>query len=545
MLKLITLLIIDDSPEDREAYKRLLSSADFVEYHFKECDCGEDCLAFLQNESVDCVLLDYNLPDMDGIEILEKLAEQEGSDTPVIFLTGQGNETIAVQAMKNGATDYLVKTDINGKLLNRSIHYAIDKKDSDQKLRHYVLELEKANTQILKQQKAVIEEERLKVILQMAGATAHEMNQPLMTMLGSIELLYMKQEVPDSIKKYMTRIWESGNRISSIVKKIQAVKYHDTQTYAGGREIIKLDRTLNLLVVENNDVDSDILMRVLSEIDGVKANRLSDIDQACQLSTSADLIITNYMLPSGTGVDLLKRLEEKGANIPVIIVSTAGSETIASEVIQAGAYDHLPKAQLNVSSLNRAIHNALDKHRLKNEAVAAVKKMAEMSTTDALTGLFNRRYFHDALKNEISRSHSCGSDFAIFIANLDHFKIINDTHGHSAGDRVLKETALILKNCLRQGDIPCRYGGEEMAVIMPNTSGHQGITIGERFRKALSEKPIIWKGTPIRVKTSIGIAAFRKQSNESPELLIQKADQALYKAKSQGRNRVCAENCHL
>lgn len=243
MPETIKLIIIDDSPEDRELYKRQLSSIDSVEYHFQEFDCGQDCLMFLQNQTVDCVLLDYNLPDMDGIEILQLLAEQDRFDIPVIFLTGQGNETIAVQAMKSGATDYLLKTDINGELLNRSIHYAIDKKLSEQKLRHYVYELEKANKQILKQQKAVIEEERLKVILQMAGATAHEMNQPLMTLLGSIELLSMNQDMSDAVKKNVMRIQEAGNRISSIVQKIQTIRQDETQPYAGDEKIIKLDQT--------------------------------------------------------------------------------------------------------------------------------------------------------------------------------------------------------------------------------------------------------------------------------------------------------------
>lgn len=541
MSERIKLLIIDDSPEDRLTYKRLLSSAETVAYDFMECDSGEEGLAFFGNKEADCVLLDYNLPDMDGIEVLELLAGKDGFHIPVIFLTGQGNETIAVKAMKSGASDYLVKTSINSELLNRSIHYAIGKKDSEQRLRYHVCELKKANQQILEQQKAVIEEERLKVILQMAGATAHEMNQPLMTMLGSIELLSMEKGVSEATKKNITRIRESGKRISNIVKQIQTLRHYETRSYAGGEKIINLDKRLNLIVFEDNDNDNDfeILMSVLTELDGINVKRMKDISEIPRISATTDLIILDCLLPSGTGLDFLNGLKKQGVDVPVIMVTGVGDEIIASKTIQAGAYDFLPKSRLNSNSLNRAIRNTLEKHRLKKDAAAAVSKMAEMSTTDELTGLFNRRYFKDVLKNEISRAQRSESEFTLFLADLDHFKIINDSYGHLAGDIVLKETALILKTCLRQGDIPCRYGGEELVVILPNTSAKQGKVMCERFRKTLCENSVDFEGIAVRVTASIGVAAFTKQSKDTFDSLIQKTDQALYKAKSRGRNQVC------
>ncbi len=544
MSEKIKLLIIDDSPEDREIYKRMLKSVGSDIYQFIEFDCGEDGLDYLGSETTDCVLLDYNIPDIDGMEILETLAKQESFNTPVIFLTGQGNEKVAVQAMKSGATDYLVKTDINSELLNRSIQYAIDKKDSEQKLRHYVLELEKANQQILEQQKTLIEEERLKVVLQMAGATAHEMNQPLMIMLGSIELLKIDQSVSDGVKKHITRIQDAGNRISNIVKKIQTIRQYDTEAYAGGEEIIKFDQALNLLIIEDNDNDFEELMKALSELDDIQVNRMKDISKASNLPENVDIILLDYMLPSGTGLDFLNDLEKHGVDIPVIVITGAGNEILASQSIEAGAYDYLPKSRLNKDILIRAIQNALEKHRLIKDASAAVTKMAEMSITDELTGLFNRRYFHDVLKSEISRTQRYGYEFTVFIADIDHLEYVNETYGQPAGDLILKETAMILKSCLRQVDTSCRYGGEELAVILSNTPVQQAMEMCERFRKTIADKSVDWNGSPIRGTISIGVTSFEKQSGVSFESLIQKANAALCEAKSGGRNRVCADSGH-
>lgn len=382
MPECIKLLIIDDSPEDRMIYKRLLSSAGSFIYEFMECDSGEEGLALIEERKADCVLLDYNLPDMDGIEVLELLADQEGFHTPVIFLTGQGNEMIAVRAMKSGASDYLVKTSINSDLLKRSIHYVIGKKDSEQKLRHHVRELKKANKQILEQQKAVIEEERLKVILQMAGATAHEMNQPLMNLLGSIELLSMEEGVSGNIKKHIIRIRQSGSRISNIVKKIQTLRHYETRSYAGGEKIIKLDKSLNLIVVEDNDTDFKKLADALAELDGIHVKRMKDINEIPRIPEMTDLLILDYILPSGTGLDFLNELEKHGLDIPVIMVTGTGDEIIASKTIQAGAYDYLPKSRLNSKSLNRAIRNTLEKHRLKKEVAAAVRFMHDNADKD-------------------------------------------------------------------------------------------------------------------------------------------------------------------
>ncbi len=241
----LTILIIDDSEEDRETYKRYLANLSDTSVHYLESDTGDEGLEILSTEmNIDGVLLDYHLPDIDGIEILSELSENKNFAVPVIFLTGQGSENVAVQAMKAGAVDYLVKSGITQDLLCRTVQYAIEKKATDAKLKTYVQELENANRIIVEQQKSIIEEERLKVILQMAGATAHELNQPLMVLLNGIELMCLDQNIPEKQVKYMKLVQEAAERIADIVRKIQTIRNYETQSYAGSSEIVKIDQAL-------------------------------------------------------------------------------------------------------------------------------------------------------------------------------------------------------------------------------------------------------------------------------------------------------------
>ena len=154
----------------------------------------------------------------------------------------------------------------------------------------------------------------------------------------------------------------------------------------------------------------------------------------------------------------------------MVVITGQGDELIASRIIQAGAYDYLPKAKVSGKALLRIISNALEKAGLKREMRMAQQKLAEMSVRDELTGMFNRRYFREALEREVSGAQRYGHGLALCMIDLDHFKRVNDTHGHLCGDRVLHEFGRLLNDTIRKYDVGCRYGGEEFAVILPDTS---------------------------------------------------------------------------
>jgi diguanylate cyclase (GGDEF)-like protein len=163
-----------------------------------------------------------------------------------------------------------------------------------------------------------------------------------------------------------------------------------------------------------------------------------------------------------------------------------------------------------------------------------------LTITDSLTQLFNRRYFLLKLNEEFLRSKKYSYNFSFLMIDIDHFKELNDKYGHLAGDAILRESANIIKENIRQVDFMGRYGGEELSVILTETAKAQALQVAERIRLAVEAKRFFVYDEELRVTISIGIASFPQDSSETPTI-IEKADQSLYLAKESGRNKVvCA-----
>ena len=166
-------------------------------------------------------------------------------------------------------------------------------------------------------------------------------------------------------------------------------------------------------------------------------------------------------------------------------------------------------------------------------------KVLQYATLDALTNLNNRRQFEVRLKQEIAITKRQKNPLCAMMIDIDFFKKVNDTYGHASGDAVLRTVASIIKEHLRESDIPSRYGGEEFAVLLPYTHIEEAKIVGERLRKAVEETPIPIDKKNINVTISMGLAEFNV--NETGEELFKRADSALYEAKEGGRNRVCVD----
>ncbi|MEO6896163.1 MAG: GGDEF domain-containing protein [Caldimonas sp.] len=173
---------------------------------------------------------------------------------------------------------------------------------------------------------------------------------------------------------------------------------------------------------------------------------------------------------------------------------------------------------------------------------AVIDGLCELSSRDPLTGLANRRQFELTLASEVDRVARAGEPALVLMIDIDHFKRVNDAHGHQAGDGVLKAVALALRDCIRPMDTVARFGGEEFAMILPNCPPSFGMMVAERIRTHVNSRVIgIAPGQSVSVSVSIG-GAFAPQWVRSSSLLwVERADQQLYRAKSEGRNRACLE----
>ncbi len=165
--------------------------------------------------------------------------------------------------------------------------------------------------------------------------------------------------------------------------------------------------------------------------------------------------------------------------------------------------------------------------------------LRDLARIDELTGLFNFRFLKNALEGEMERTRRTGLSTGLIMVDLDNFKRINDTYGHENGNLALKETARIWESTIRKIDIPCRYGGEEFVIILPNTKIHDVIRTAERLRTGLASAPFHFNTENVRLTASFGVDAYRGDENLTAETFIHRVDMFVLEAKEKGRNRVC------
>ncbi|MEX0892365.1 MAG: diguanylate cyclase [Gemmatimonadota bacterium] len=253
-----------------------------------------------------------------------------------------------------------------------------------------------------------------------------------------------------------------------------------------------------------------------------------------------DLILLDVMLPDIDGYEISRRIKgnESLGYIPIILVTARDSTQDKVMGLDAGADDYLTKP-INFPELEARVRSMLRIKRLQDELEEKNEELERLSISDGLTGLFNHRHIHGLLAEEFERAERGNHPLTVAMFDLDHFKGINDTHGHQAGDRVLEQMADILRESAREIDRMGRYGGEEFMVLLPDTDLEEGATFVERIRKRIADGSFtIGDDQTINITISAGVATYPHETVRSPEALVRMADNALYAAKEGGRDRV-------
>lgn len=300
---------------------------------------------------------------------------------------------------------------------------------------------------------------------------------------------------------------------------------------------------MNILIADDDSVSRRLLQRTLENW-GHTVHVAADGEEAWTLyqQNRARLVITDWVMPALDGPGLCERIStaQQGGHDPayVIMLTSRDSTNDLAAGLGAGANDFIAKP-FHAEELRARLRNGERILALQSELIEAHEQMRRLAMTDPLTQMLNRRAMLDALRRDEDRMRRERRPLAVVMVDLDHFKAINDRHGHAAGDVALRTVGQSLEACVRGGDYVGRWGGEEFLVALPGADPIQCAEVAERCRSSIAAQKIpLDDGEVMRLTASFGSASTEGSDRNELMTLIENADKALYWAKEAGRNRV-------
>lgn len=284
-----------------------------------------------------------------------------------------------------------------------------------------------------------------------------------------------------------------------------------------------------ILIVDDEEVMRNLLCDILKDA-GYKVEAVSCGGEAIEKVQQGrfSIVVTDLKMPGMNGIEVVGKLKAINPGICIIVITAYPSLESVIGAMREGAYDYIIKP-FNIEELRLVIQRAVERQHLLHEA-GQKEFYEELSILDGLTGAYNHRYFQEVLSREVERARRYRHSICFLMIDIDDFKKYNDTHGHLAGDKLLREFAQFFIRVIRGTDTIFRYGGEEFAIIYPETPKQGGIEVAKRILNLTKEN------MPISI--SIGFSCFPDDA-ENKDDLIKRADEALYQAKRLGKNRIC------
>ena len=459
----LDILVIDDDEVDRMNVQHLLDKEGVKAVVHEASDCKSG-IEKMKSREIDCVLIDYRLPDANGVEVLEKLTEVNRNNVPLILLTGMGDELLVAEAMKKGASDYLPKKGLDGKTLAHSIRNSIQVGSFEKKVRAA--------------ENALAESEK-------SYRTIVETVSDVIFRLG-----------PDQ-------------KIEFINPAIRFFGYEPSELV--GQSIEKF--------VDMGSTDKETIAKIATQ--GVGPLSTSNLEVKFKFARESILGETTKPVP--------------------VLLDAFGLWDISDEQVFK---NEVEKNFLGTLCIARNIMEikAVEEELLQTQCrlMQAVENLKELSTTDGLTEISNRRFFDEYSEKEWKRAQRDKKPFAVIMIDLDCFKSYNDTYGHQRGDACLKKVAGVIKGAMkRPADLAARYGGEEFVLVLPETDKDGACKLAEQLRQeVINLKEEHQNNTSGKwVTISLGAATEIAEPGKSFSDLLAKADKALYEAKGSGRNR--------
>ncbi len=294
--------------------------------------------------------------------------------------------------------------------------------------------------------------------------------------------------------------------------------------------------TASILIVDDDEAIKDSVEEFLNLLNYDVKSALN-ADKAIEIlkTFNADIVLTDIMMQGMDGLELTRHIK-RTSDADVMVMTGYSARHSYEDAVAAGASDFIFKP-FRFEELDLRIKRVLRESQLKKERAQLLRKMEKLAITDALTGLFNSRHFFSVIKTEIERHNRYSHPLSLLILDIDFFKKYNDAWGHLEGDKVLMRIGSIISSYLRAMDTGFRYGGEEFAILLPETRIKKACLVGERIKNRIAAHVFEpQKGTKVSITISIGAAELKE--NEKRKDFIKRADQALYESKNTGRNKI-------
>ena len=377
---------------------------------------------------------------------------------------------------------------------------------------------------------------------------------------GFVKLLPLAQEldVPDgnlaALGDQLLREWKDWSALLELdVREVTPFSTLAVDTDNQAASAAESPRLLNILIVDDDPTVCLLLQKLLTAAGHtVHVAKDGHDGLALALQYQPQLVITDLMMARHDGLQLIRNLRqtEFGRSIYIMVLTILDDEDKLAEAFDAGADDYLTKpveAKPLLARLKAGMRMIREQQTLRQEQEELRRLLLELSIanqraqeaalTDVLTGLYNRRHAMERLAQEWAEAERGHRPLCVLALDIDHFKSVNDNHGHDAGDAALRQFADILRNFSRTPDVPCRFGGEEFLLIAPDTPLDGARQLAERIRLAIQHKTLVADGVSLHLTVSIGVAE-KTARHATVDQLIKAADEALYLAKQKGRNRV-------
>jgi two-component system cell cycle response regulator len=301
------------------------------------------------------------------------------------------------------------------------------------------------------------------------------------------------------------------------------------------------ERAGRILVVDDPPRSAARLVEALSKAHRAEAESDAQLALLRLAEQSYDLLVVSLSMTEADGLRLCSQVRslERTRHLPIVILVEPGEDARLLRGLDMGVNDYLMRP-VDRHELMARVRTQIKRKRHSDYLRSRLEESVELSIIDPLTGLYNRRYLESHMRTLFGEALRSGRAFSVLLADIDHFKHVNDAHGHDGGDAVLKEFSTRLRRNTRSVDLACRLGGEEFMIVMPETDLARACQVGERLRACVAAQSFQIGDVSIRITASVGLATL-ESLEETTDMVFKRADNALYAAKRRGRNRVVAD----